>query len=592
VGRATTVTRTSPEANQDARSLRPKVYATISAVAVLAWGAALLAPRSRFWDDWIVGYATLQNARELGLPWIGYTLTALSSVGVWSFKVVAIGATIVVGCTTYEISGRGLRLSSRERLLLAMLVVALPLNSARTIVILDTYMWSLAVFFVAWWLLVSKSPSSPGAGREVVAAILLFASYTTASLLLFTALPLAHLCYLTIRRDVPWWEGVLRFIARYWYVFLTPIAFWLMRTLYLKPFGVYQSYNTPHFDRGVSDPLTLDALVLSAGLVLVCLVLALWLLAGRSGHERVVRSLSLGALAVLTGAMGGFLLVNRESPSLAALVIPVTLLLCAPVLIWACLFPAGLDHTRGDTSEAELGDPCVTPVLAVGLAALVLALLPYLLVGKLPSFHQWETRHQLLMPLGVGIILVATVRALSKSVSPPLARLVSLGLVATLTFVSLAISVTLVADYRKQAQVIKALAHEPLVAKANLVLFSDEAPDLNYDSRMFQFYEYNGWLTKAFGDPSRLGIDQTSARHFINGNFNRFSANAARYGYGDYRKPARGVVVQVIPVEGASWWTLLLDEPSITLRVTPVDSWKSVVAEGDRLRLIRKPDGI
>lgn len=585
-------TTTNKGSNRSSRNTRLRVYLSITVVAVLAWGAAFLAPASRFWDDWVVGYDTLQNARELGLPWIGYILAALSAMGIWTFKVVALGATVVVGCATYEISGRGLGLNSRERLLLAMLVVALPLNTARTIAILDTYMWSLALFFVAWYLLVGGDTSSPGRARYLVATLLLYVSYTTASLLLFTALPIAHLAFLSVRRDVPLWEGVPRFVVRFWYLFLAPIIFWVVRTLFLQPFGVYKSYNVPGLVGGSSNPVTAATLILSATLVFVVLVLVFWLIAASSRHAGTVRNLCLGMLAVTTGAMGWFLLQNRASVTLAALVVPVTLLLCAPVLIWTAVFPVALDRTPGGTNVVESGDRNVTPLLAVGLIALILALLPYLLVGKLPSFQLWETRHQLLMPLGVGIIIVAAVRALSKNVSQPVVRVVALGLITVFAFVSLTISVRLVADYRKQVQVIEALAKEPLVRRASIVVFSDQAPDLNYDSRGFQFYEYNGWLTGAFGNHSRLGIDETSTRHFLNGNFNRFKVNATHYGFGEYRKPKHGVLVQIVPLERASWWTLIAGEPSVRLRVTPIDNWANLAAEGNRLRLARSTVGL
>src|SRR5450759_1179756 len=111
------------------RNIRSRVYLTIALVAVLAWGTAFLAPGPRFWDDWVVDHEILTSAQEAGQPWAGYVIVALSAIGIWAFKVVALGSTIVVGWMTYEISGRSLGLRPRERLLLAMLMVALPLNT-------------------------------------------------------------------------------------------------------------------------------------------------------------------------------------------------------------------------------------------------------------------------------------------------------------------------------------------------------------------------------------------------------------------------------------------------------------------------------
>lgn len=565
---------------RSARYLRLRPYLAIVLVAVLAWGAAFLAPGSRYWDDWvIVNNDTIALARELGLPWIGYIFVALLAIGIWTFKVVALGTTIIVGWTTYAISGRGLGLSSRERLLLAVLVVALPLNSTRMIAVLVTYSWSLSLFFVAWYLLVSKNPSSGRVIRYVIATLLLFASYTTGSLLLFSVLPVSHLAYLAIRRDMPLWEGILRFAARFWYLLASPVCFWIVRTLFFRPSDVYKNYNTPSLSGGLSNPITVDALGLAATLVLVSLVSVRWFFGRRSRRALVWRNLALGTMAVTTGAMGCFLLINRVSAASTALVVPVALILCAPILFSATILPMGVGHTSDEGTSTGSGNRDATPVLAVGLIALVLALLPYLLVDKFPSFSAWETRHQLLMPLGVAIIIVAAVRVLSQIFPLPVVRLVSLGLIAVFTFISLTVSLTLVADWRKQVQVIEALVKEPLVRKASVVVFSDQAPELNYDARSFAFYEYDGWLIGAFGNQSRLGIDRTSVRHFLNGNFQQhFGYAPSRYGFGGYKSTSHRALVQIIPIPGASWWTLLANEPSVRLRVTPIGTMAKLAA--------------
>jgi hypothetical protein len=581
VGISTTATVVGTTISTRMRKPRLRPYLLIVLVACLAWGAAFLTPGSRYWDDWVLTHDTLPDtlalAQQLGVPWTGYVFVTLCAIGLWTFKVVALGTTIIVGCATYEISGRGLGLSSRERLLLAMLVVALPLNATRMMAVLDTYCWSLALFFVAWYLLVSKDPSSPGRIRYIFAALLFFASYTTGSLLVFTVLPVAHLAYLAIRRDVPWWEGSFRFMARFWYLFLAPVTFWIIRTVFLQPFGIYKGYNNVALKGGMSNPVTVDILGLCLTMVFAGLVFAFWVFAGHSTHTRIWRNLSLGALAVTTGAMGYFLMINRVSVASTALAVPVVLLLCAAILLVAAVLQSRFRGMFEGATGAESDDGNVTPILAVGLITLVLAMLPYLLVGKFPSFSEWEPRHQLLMPLGVAIIIVAAVRALSEMFPFSVVRLVSLGLIAGFTLVSLSVSLRLVADWRKQVQVIEALAKEPLVRNASVVVFSDEVPEFNYDARTFAFYEYNGWLIGAFGNESRLGIDRTSVRHFLNGNFQQhFGSATSRYGFGEYKRTNHRVLVQIDPIDGASWWTLLAGKPSVRLRVLPITSWTSL----------------
>ena len=573
----TTASRRNQVMAATTNRIRLQVHLSLALIAVVAWGAAFLAPESLYWDDWVVVNSdTLRMTKELGLPWIGYVYVVLFALGPWTFKVIAVLATIVVGWTCFAISGRGLGLNFRERWLLAALVIALPLFSARAIAVLSTYSWSLALFFCAWYLLVRKHPDSPGRTRYVAAAVFFFVSYTTGSLLLFTAIPVAHLAYLTIPSSALKGKGTLRFIARFWYVLAAPVFFWTMRTLFFQPYGLYKDYNKFLFLENPSSVTIAAAVCLLFILVLVILVLLYWLRADYPKPARLRRELSLGTLAVTTGAMGLFLLATRVSVASTALAIPATIVMCSIILCAMIVHRAIRGSKTKDQTEIESRKSEVMPILAGGLIVLVLGELPYLLVGKLPSSSGWETRHQLLIPFGVAVIIVATVRALAAILPLSVIRVVSIGLVALFVFVSLNISLSLVADWRKQMQVTEALAQEPLVKEASTIVFSDHARELNFDSRKFEFYEYNGWLWTAFGEQSRLGIDRMALHGFLTGQIPGRDYPASRYGFGDHTPSTAGVLVEIVPVQNASRWTLLMGQTSISLRVTPIEDLASL----------------
>jgi hypothetical protein len=553
-----------------------RVDSSLAIVAIISWGAVLLTPSSLFWDDWVLSNGDLFNMyHDLGLPWMAPVYTFLFALGPWSFKVVAISLTIFVGCAAYRIAGRGFGLRPFERWLIAAVIISVPLNAARaSVAALETYSLCLAAFFGAWYLLVRKSPRSTGKARYVVSAILLFASYTTASLLPFTVLPIAHLAFVTIQKDAPFWRGVLHFVGRFWYVLVAPVLFWVVRTLFLRPTGVYADYNDfIHLSR----PLTpIEVMILAFVLLmgLVVLVFLCWLFVPKVRDSRVALAALNGVLSLVTGAAGVAMLVTRGSTDWVAMVVPLALIACAfSIFAWGLLMAVGVRPAR---------DREVLPVLAIGLATLAIAELPYLIVGKIPSFANWETRHQLLMPISVAIIIVSAIRALSAILSVRVVqvtafaqtavRAISVGLVAIFALTSMTVSLALVADWHKQEQITTALSHEPLVRRASTVVFSDLASGLNYDSRPYSFYEYTGWLKRAFGDETRLGIDLTYVPAFVGGALESFRYAASRYGYGEYVPSTDGVLVQIVPVEKSSWWTLLADEPSVKVRVTPISS--------------------
>ena len=554
------MTTTSPVGAPGEQSRRSSlvVVASLTLAAVLAWAWPLLmTPEALFWDDWVVaGSDTIAWARELGLPWLAYIHGALFTLGPWSFKVLAIVATVTIGWLVYLIGDRGLGLNRGERWLLALLVVALPVYSTRIIAILSTYNWSLALFMLGWWLLVRRDPADPGRARFIAAALLLFASYTTASLLPFTVLPVAHLALLAVPRDVPLWRGALRFAGRFWYLLAAPIVFWVLRSLFLKPFGLYAGYNA--IGQGINSVVSLSAVALIGALLIATGAFLYWLLARRPGPARR-DALATALLSATVGSLSAFLYVTRVSTGWSARVVPLALAVAAVAL----LASAVVRLVRGGEQRAS-----VTPVLAVGVGALVIALVPYLLVGKIPSFAGWETRHQLLMPFGIATIAVATVRAWRPLVPRALVRVVSVLVVAGMVAVSAVISLTLVADWKKQAQLIALLKDEPAVRAAGTVVFHDLAPQLNYDGRIYDFYEYNGWMLNAYGDEKRFGMDISALPGFLAGANEPIYTVGSRYRFTQWTPTDRGVLVTIEPVEGATWWSLLLDQPSVTISVS------------------------
>ncbi|MDP3208208.1 MAG: hypothetical protein Q8M65_03585, partial [Rhodoglobus sp.] len=356
------------------------VYLSIGALALVSWGFILFTPNALFWDDWVLaGDDTLRMTSELGLPWVGYIDIALFALGPWAFKVVVVLSTIVIGCASYSIASSGLGLSRLERGLLAALVVTLPLMAAKALVSLSLYSWSLALFMVAWYLLVRQSPQQAGRTRHVVATVLLLVSYTTGSLLPFTVLPVVHLALLGYSRESPPTRQAIRFIGRYWYVFAAPVVFWFVRTLFLQPYGLYDKYNSVGELTQAPAYFTTALVALVFAFVVVLAVLVYSALARRPISARLRHALVMIALSGATGILGLYFYFTRVSVAPGSRLVPVVILLTAVTIAVVSL----VDVARSRATVPRTLN--VTPVLAVGLLVLILGVLPYLLVGKLPS---------------------------------------------------------------------------------------------------------------------------------------------------------------------------------------------------------------
>jgi hypothetical protein len=154
-------------------------------------------------------------------------------------------------------------------------------------------------------------------------------------------------------------------------------------------------------------------------------------------------------------------------------------------------------------------------LLIAGCVALACALFPYCLLRLAPTFFEWGSRHQLLMPLGASVLCVW-----AQSYLKPDARYIGL---AVITGVSLAIHLQvyseLADDWRKQQEIISLLSHSAPVRDADLVIFQDRTQ--NARKRSFRFYEWNGLLKQAFRDERRFALAPDQINGYANGDFDK-----------------------------------------------------------------------
>jgi len=520
-------------------------------VCLLAWGPALLAPASRFWDDWVIlGGGAAGLYRDVGVPWMGIPVHVLVGLGAWSFKVTAILASVVTALAGRRVAESGLGFQPAEAWFLAALVTVLPFNAARSsVAILLTYTLSLAAFMVAWALLVTPTDGRPRRAAAIGAAALFLLSFGTASLIVFFALPIAHLAKRYAHPESPLLPQAVGFARTYWFLLAAPFAFWVVRSVLLRPSGLYASYNT---------------FVLSRQTLLLILLM-LWLLA-------------LGLLALVASSIAHHDTRFGGVPRVSAVLAGVTVITLA-----VAMYVGGASHSGSGllvsglvlvAGALVLTDPArdarVLAPTGMGLIASGLAALPYLLVGKVPAFTAWDNRHQLLLSFGGALVVVAAARAAEPAVGRRVARTALAAVVVASTLMAAAGCVALVVDWHKQAQVIDRLRHEPRVRGASTVVVTDGTRSWNYDDRAPRFYEYTGWLREAFGGQSRLGVADDDLPAWRAGQNDRLLTSAGRFGLEDWDRKGRTVAVRIDARPGSSWWSLLLDRPSVELVVRPL----------------------
>jgi len=141
-------------------------------------------------------------------------------------------------------------------------------------------------------------------------------------------------------------------------------------------------------------------------------------------------------------------------------------------------------------------------LLAAGIVFFVAGVFAYLAVGKIPSAEDWDSRHQLLTPLGASFMLVSLPRLVLKARGQ---NLVSALLVVLFTAGAISTWIDFQRDWYKQVALIENFRITPEIENGTHFLIDDRTTDLDANGRRYRSYEYSGLFQAAFGDLNRLG---------------------------------------------------------------------------------------
>lgn len=426
----------------------------IALVYSLAW-VPLLVNRGLYWDDWVSLGRTpadlVQGILELGQPLAVLVFVPLLSLplpGLVGHAIVFLAylaSTLLLHAILRRLPG----LRRMDALVASLTFALLPANYARIALADLMYGLSLLAFLAATWLLI-RFIDQGGLARRVAALVLYAVSFYTASLLVLFVVPVLLAALLLWRSD----RGSLPSLAlRHADFLILPVAYWLLKAAFFTPFGAYAGYNSLSLEGFLRVP---QAMVTVPSQVLV---------------EPLVRAVAVaGLLGIGAGIVVAVWLVRRSS------------------VVEEGRFLPGL------------------ALAAIGAGLVALGIFAYLAVGLVPSVWDWNSRHQLLVPLGVGVLAAGAARGVSGL--SPVGRSGGVVIVGLLLGVSLVANArTLVAyqlDWFKQQALIEAVRADPQLQSARHIRVVDAASGLNAMRRAYRFYELNALFRAATGTTDRL----------------------------------------------------------------------------------------
>lgn len=283
-------------------------------------------------------------------------------------------------------------------------------------------------------------------GRRPLVSISLFIfSFNTASLLVFYAVPFIEY---SVRNNGFRFFTKKDFYIKNWILIILPPAFWIIKTSIFPPYGLYAGYN-----QGFSASNIPYALGLQINDIISQIYAWRWW-----------ELLLAGLLSFIS-----FKLIDRNS-----------------------LF----------TETASKSHNFILIIL--GTAVLALAEFPYLILAYPPRFFSWDSRHQLLMPLGFSMFTVGVAFFLSASFRKAFLSFI-IGL--SLTFWLLQYKSYYI-DWTKQKEIMRVISDNDEIRAGRLIVFEDHTGIPNANGRSIVYYEWNGILANLYGDEQRFGIDQ------------------------------------------------------------------------------------
>jgi hypothetical protein len=151
-----------------------------------------------------------------------------------------------------------------------------------------------------------------------------------------------------------------------------------------------------------------------------------------------------------------------------------------------------------------------------GSIAFLIGCFPYWILGHVPTFFEWTSRHQLLIPLGLSLILVSVIKLSNFKMQNSIVVLV----VALSIALNVQIYYELYCDNLKKKQLIELLKKNEDIRNADLIIFDDQTTSPMRTTT--RFYEWNGMMKAAFGNQRHFGINVNETEDFRAGKFNEY----------------------------------------------------------------------
>jgi len=429
------------------------VYTVSSAFLVLNFDGV-------YWDGWIAYNQTLSSQKAFfnefnnDIFYQFYLFMHEIGNGLLVYRVFVFLAYFLTSLAIFSILNTIKELSQTDVFYIVVFYLLMPIISSRVSVSIIPFFFPVLIFFISFLLLAKYLKNDFHLLRPII-LIGFFASFYTNSILVFYATVMLYIFY--IKFDFSFSiQNVKKFFLRYLDFIVLPIVFFLIKVIYFKPTGLYATYNT------VGEDSIFKVIF------------------------QLVKSLDSALFDVLHQAF------YITFPFWLALVVIIFLIL----------------KKVKESSEIYILNDHSKKFLLFGFLLFLLAVFPYVAVSKLPRVDGFESRFQLLTPLGLAFIFYFGINIIVKYFNFDKKIKVILLVILVFSFVTKNIS-----DYYKfqidnlymTSIMMNFKQSKAIEANTTFILNNNLREKLVY-KRNPPFYEWTGILKKAFGNDKRLMV--------------------------------------------------------------------------------------
>jgi len=273
---------------------------------------------------------------------------------------------------------------------------------------------------------------------KILSLLLFFVSFNTMSLLVFSIIPFLEFYYRSNRSNINS-KTFLRYTIKNIAFVVLPFVFFAIKIIYFKPFGNYEGYNQNYS-------------VLNLAIVPVYMLLDL----------------------------------IKFQPIFIVGIISISLL-----------------RLFGFESYFKIKFANIYKVtILIGFICILIGCFPYAILGHVPTFSSFNSRHQLLMPLGISLV----VASIFLNVSHRFRYLCLVLILSHSIYLNNSTYFDFYLDWQKQKQLISIFSENSEIEKGSLIVFRDNTLNRNAIDREYSYYEWNGLLYQAFKNEKRFGI--------------------------------------------------------------------------------------